>query len=524
MTFVRRAPSRWLAAAILVGLGAMLSWGDGAAAATGVATANSPTSGSGMHLAGWATESQLDAFVAQQRDDYGLSGLSVVVIEQGAVAFERSYGDAKPGGPEVTSATPFVLGSTSKQFTGLAVQQLIAQGSLSLDDTVGMLLPALGGADSTYADVTVSQLLTHTSGISYVTGNEQWDPLATVTSVQGEARIILQSSPISTPGSQYEYSNANYTLLGAIVETLTGQTYQDALHTLVTGPLGLDSTTADFAEAGRSGVAAGHYRWFGAIDSTTPGPAWPMSAPSAYISSSAHDLTRLVQAQLGAPSGIAASTLAADRAPLTRLNEYSQYGSGWFIRPFWEMHDSDENGDDPTLPQLWEHDGDAQRSMSYVSFSPDIGFGVVVLTNSGLGMDRDRWSRFTYSLLHEIVGTTPSPAAVDPLVAAAPVILIVLPVVLLLTLVWLCIVLRRRPRSRLARWTPMVVGVVMAGATISLAFAFVPSRTFTPLFDRGWWTGAPDFSVSVGVSLLFALGIVVALAVTLVSGRRGRRH
>jgi CubicO group peptidase (beta-lactamase class C family) len=489
-------------------------------ASASAALAANPVAGV-AHPAGWVSETGLDRFVRQQRAEFALSGMSVVVIEKGAVAFEHSYGDAAPDGPAVTSSTPFVLGSTSKQFTGLAIQQLVARGALTLDDSVGMLLADLGGANSRFATVTVSQLLTHKSGISYVTGNEEWDPLATVTSVQGEARLILQSAPSSSPGKQYEYSNGNYTLLGAIIENLTGESYPEALQTLVTRPLGLGSTTADLAAARANGLATGHYRWFGAVDSTTPGQGWPMAAPSAYVTSTASDLTTLLRAQLGRPSGIDASVLAADRVPLSRLNKYSQYGSGWFIRPFWELHDADKNWNDPTLPKLWEHDGDAERSMSYLAFAPDIGFGVVVLTNSGMGTDRDRWSRFTYSLLHEIVGTKSSPSPVDPVTAAAPFVLVALPVLLLLTIGWLVLGLVRRPRSRLARAAPLVVGVLLATAVGVIGFVFVPSKTFIPLFDGGWWTSAPDFSISVGASMLLAL---VILAVVVVSVTRVVRH
>lgn len=520
MTSRKSSRARWTGSAILLGIGAGLALG-GPSPAVASPQAMPVVA---ARPASWASEAELDRFVLKQRADYALQGLSIVIIEKGEIAFDHSYGDAAPGGPAVTADTPFVLGSTSKQFTGLAIQQLIARGALTLDDSVGILLADLGGAHSRFATVTVSQLLTHKSGISYVTGNEEWDPLATITSVQGEARLILQSAPSSSPGQQYEYSNGNYTLLGAIIEKLTGQSYPEALRTLVTGPLGLGSTTADLAAARANGLATGQYRWFGAVDSTTPGPGWPMAVPSAYVTSTASDLTRLLQTQLGRQSGIDASVLAADRAPLSRLNKYSQYGSGWFIRPFWEMHDADKTWNDPALPKLWEHDGDAQRSMSYLAFAPDIGFGVVVLTNSGMGIDRDRWSRFTYSLLHEIVGTKASPSAVDPVTAAAPVILLGLPLALLLTIGWLVLVLVRRPRSRLVRAVPLAVGVLLAAATAGLAFVFVPSKTYMPLFDRGWWTGAPDFSISVGVSMFLAVIVIAVVVIAIVRSAGYRRR
>ena len=88
------------------------------------------SSGAQTSSPGWATASEIDRFLQKERADLKLSGLAVVVISQRSIIFERGYGDAAPEGPAVTLNTPFVLGSTSKQLTGLAVQQLIAQGRL----------------------------------------------------------------------------------------------------------------------------------------------------------------------------------------------------------------------------------------------------------------------------------------------------------------------------------------------------------------------------------------------------------
>ena len=89
------------------------------------------------------TPDQLDRFVSAKVDELNLPGLAVVVVAEVKVLVEGTYGEASPGVP-VSLDTPFRLGSTSKQFTGLAVQQLIAQGRLSLDTPVGAALPEVG--------------------------------------------------------------------------------------------------------------------------------------------------------------------------------------------------------------------------------------------------------------------------------------------------------------------------------------------------------------------------------------------
>ncbi|WP_166792569.1 serine hydrolase domain-containing protein [Cryobacterium algoricola] len=473
---------------------------------------------------GWATASEITALLEKERADLKLSGLAVVVLSGGSVLFEGAFGDAAPGGPTVTLNTPFVLGSTSKQLTGLAIQQLIAQGKLSLHDTVGTLLRHLGSESSPFADVTVAELLSHTSGISTGAGTaDVFDPTPAFASLGTETRHLLMTAPSSMAGTSFEYSNGNYTLLGSIIEEITGQTFETALQILVGRPLGLDATTSDLTAAQANGLASGHYTWFGVIDSTTPGPRWPMGAPSAYTSSTAADLTRLLKAELGRPSGIDSAVFGADHAPLAAVDKYSRYASGWYMRSFWELHDDDENFDDPALPLIYEHDGDTTRETSYLAFSPDLGLGVIVLSNTGLGTDTARFSEFTYRLLHTIVGTTAAPHLVDPVIAAAPVIMIVLPLLQLAALILLTVSFVRRRLGRIARVILRVVAALVTVVTVFVAFVAVPERTNQSLFNRVWWAGVPDLAVSTASSLVFAAATIVFGAVALIQAQHRRR-
>ncbi|TFC22376.1 serine hydrolase domain-containing protein [Cryobacterium glucosi] len=473
---------------------------------------------------GWASASEINAFLQKERADLKLSGLAVVVLSEGSVLFEGAFGDATPGGPAVTLNTPFVLGSTSKQLAGLAIQQLIAQGKLSLHDTVGTLLRRLGSESSPFADVTVAELLSHTSGISTAAGTaDVFDPTPAFTSLGTETRHLLTTASSSLAGTRFEYSNGNYTLLGSIIEEVTRQTFEAALQSLVARPLGLNTTTSDLTAAQANGLAPGHYTWFGMIDSTTPGPRWPMGAPSAYTSSTAVDLSRLLEAELGRPSGIDSAVFAADHVPLAAVDKYSRYASGWYVRSFWELHDGDENFDDPALPLIYEHDGDTTRETSYLAFSPDLGFGVVVLSNTGLGTDSGRFSEFTYQLLHTIVGTTAAPHVVDPVVAAAPIIMIALPLLQLAALILLTVSFVRRRLGRLARSMLRVIAALVTVVTLFVAFVVVPERTHQSLFNRVWWAGVPDLAVSTASSLLFATATIAVGVVALIHAQHRRR-
>ena len=501
-------------------VGSLLAAVSGGSAA--IAAGSAPAATSPPH---WAAASEIDAFLRTERAEMQLSGLAVVVLARGSVVFDRAYGDAAPGGPAVTRDTPFLLGSTSKQFTGLAIQQLIAQGRLSSDDTVGVLLRSSGGETSPLAGVTVRQLLSHTSGISTAAGTaDVFDPTPSFTSLADETRHLLRTAPDARPGAAFEYSNANYTLLGAILESVTGRSFEAALQSLVAGPLGLDRTTSDLTLARSNGLAVGHYTWLRAIDSTTPGPQWPMGAPSAYTTSTASDLTRLLRAELGQSSGIDRAVFTADHAPLSTVDTVNRYASGWYVRPFWELHDHDENYTDPTLPKIYEHAGDAARDTSYLAFVPELGLGVAVLSNTGLGTDSGRAGALTYRLLHTIVGTTATPDAADPLVAAAPVIMVALPLAQLAAVILLIVSFARTRRSRFVRRMSRVVAALVTVVTLLVAFLVVPAQTKVPLLDRSWLAGVPDLATSVAISLLLATACLVVAAVGLLRAAGNRRR
>lgn len=457
----------------------------------------------------WAPESALDDFVKTQREAMRLPALVVGVIMEGEIWRVRAIGDAAPGGPLASGDTPFALGSTSKQFLGLAVQQLIADGSLSVDDTVrdviGDLLPADGGA---FADVTVTQLLSHHSGLAYADGLRQWESWQSAPSLDAHVRMLLALPATGTAGAGYEYSNANYTVLGAMIEHVHGTPYADALEQLVLQPLGLASTTAD-ASAKR---ATGFYPWFGLVNIPTPAPISAAAVPSAFVTSTADDLLRLLGAHLGViDTDFPDAALRAAREPIAKEHDWSQVASGWSVRPFWELREIDDDREDVALPRVWEHNGTTPRAMSYLAMQPELGLGVVVLANTGAGLDQARLGVFAHRLLHTLAGTEPPAAQADPLVAAAPALLIAIPLLLIGIIVWLGVVRQHPSSSTRARWAVTIISVVVIGGALTFAFVVVPIQTRGGLLDTWWWVAVPDLAVSTALMLVLSAAAIVML-------------
>jgi CubicO group peptidase (beta-lactamase class C family) len=142
--------------------------------------------------------------------------------------------------------TRFNLASITKMFTAVAVAQLVEQGKLAYTDTVGKVLPDYPNQDVAQK-VTVHHLLSHTSGLigarTLIEKSPQFSPARTI----AEMVKPFVNEPLSfPPGQQFDYSNAGFILLGAIIEKASGQSYYDYVRDHIFKPAGMTNT--DFYE------------------------------------------------------------------------------------------------------------------------------------------------------------------------------------------------------------------------------------------------------------------------------------
>lgn len=130
--------------------------------------------------------------------------------------------------------TVFDLASVSKLFTSLLAVQQIERGALRLEGTVASYVPEFGAAGK--QDVTIRQLLTHTSGF------RAWLPLYSAPTREEKLRLIYDEAPLTPPGTAYLYSDLNLISLQLVLERITGRPLDTLLHEEITGPLGLTRT------------------------------------------------------------------------------------------------------------------------------------------------------------------------------------------------------------------------------------------------------------------------------------------
>lgn len=202
---------------------------------------------------------ELDNYLANLVAENKLSGV-VLVAKDGVTVASKVAGIAnKATNAPIDLNTKFNLGSMNKMFTAVAIAQLVQAGKLSFTDTVGKQLPDYPNKEVA-AKVTIHHLLTHTSGLGMYWNDKfmaQRDKLLTVA-----AHLpLFASDPLAfQPGEKFQYSNAGYMLLGAIIEKVSGQDYYSYVQEHIYKPAGMNDT--GFYEPGKPipNLAVGYTR------------------------------------------------------------------------------------------------------------------------------------------------------------------------------------------------------------------------------------------------------------------------
>ncbi|MDE1155999.1 MAG: serine hydrolase [Acidobacteriaceae bacterium] len=182
-------------------------------------------------------EAKINALAEKTLHDTGVPSASVAIAQNGKLVYAHAFGLANvaPARP-ATAQMAYPIGSISKQFTAQAALLLAQDGKLSIDDPVAKYFPNLTRAK----DVTLRNLMTMTSGYQDFAPQDYiipaWlKPTTPLAIVQEWATKPLDFEP----GSEWQYSNTNYVLLGLILEKVSGEPLSKLVHERVLAPLGI---------------------------------------------------------------------------------------------------------------------------------------------------------------------------------------------------------------------------------------------------------------------------------------------
>ena len=296
--------------------------------------------------------SSADKQIAEDIEKYHIPAMAVAVVDKDSVLFENTYGSCE------NADLPFIIGSMSKSFTAIAIMQLYEQGKIELESPIDEYIDTSKWFEENtdHSRITVKDLLNHTSGI-------------TTYQTFGSLKSTEQYG-------SYEYANANYGLLGLIIEAVSGMSYEQYIEQNIFEPIGMSHSAASLEKSKDNGLIDGYRNYFGIPVAGEPDypeeihdGTWT-NIPAGYLSSSASDMEKYLQMYLRGGENIVSSE-SVDRMFYENVSEGngSYYGMGWNYVT--EMY---------SQPILM-HAGLVENYTSNMFIIPEKGIAVVVLVN-----------------------------------------------------------------------------------------------------------------------------------------------
>jgi CubicO group peptidase (beta-lactamase class C family) len=256
-----------------------------------------PSPGLQAELASNPDLSAIRAYIEQEVQRQRLPGLAVAITHGEQTIFLEGFGHSRKGEP-ITPYTPFFIGSLTKSFTALAILQLIEAGLVDLDAPVQHYLPWFRVADEQAgSQITVHHLLNQTSGMSYRGYRSTEMPVEA--SMEENGRGLASARLTASPGTRFQYFNANYVLLGLVIEAVSVQPYDEYLAEHIFEPLGMEATNTDLQRAQAAGLAQGYNPFLG-IPVARQQRFLGYDLPAGFILSNAADLAHYLSAYLNA--------------------------------------------------------------------------------------------------------------------------------------------------------------------------------------------------------------------------------
>ncbi len=333
--------------------------------------------------------------------EQGIPGLAVALVDADQPLWVEGFGHLDgPDSAQVTSDTIFSIQSMSKLFTATAVMQAVAAGQLDLDQPITTYLPefTVNSAFEEYPErkITLRMLLSHTAGFTFeapVGNTNELDP----GDFDAHVRSISDTWLRFPVGTGFAYSNLGIDLAGYVLERVEGNTFPSVVRDWLFVPLGMNGSTFDRAE-----IRSADDRAVGHRD---PWPELPLDVPmtaAGGMYSSAADLARFLRFQLndGSLDGRVVLDPQAMEEMRTVPTPHANAPAGLALgvdRHRWNRW--------PQAPDLFDHGGGGYGFLSDLWWSPPLGIGIAVLTNSE---DHQLQADLALSILVDLV-TEPGP-------------------------------------------------------------------------------------------------------------------
>jgi len=327
-----------------------------------------------------AVPENFEQWVNEGLEEWDIPGITVGLVKDGEAIFTQGFGIKKlSSGEPIDEHTQFGIASVSKHMTATALGILVDRGQINWDDRVIDHVPwfQLSDAHAT-ATVTIQDLLTHQVGVGRMLGNR----LQFMTKRGTEELLYrMRYHDFEQPfRSQYVYSNAMYTLAGHIITEVTGQEFGEFLEEELFRPLGMDRTVASVTRLDEENAAWPHQEIKGEVVEI-PRRNWDNAAPAGGVNSTAADMTRWMNFQLGTAGTlgetelVSTQTMQSIQTPKVAQGIGSvsapqrSYGYGFAITEY-------------SGYRVLSHGGATDGFNTVFMLLPELELGVIVITNT----------------------------------------------------------------------------------------------------------------------------------------------
>jgi len=343
--------------------------------------------------------------LAEEQSQQRLPSVTAGLVRDGELVWSGAVGtvDGRAAGPAATTGTQYRIGSITKTFVGVETVRLRDEGRLELNDAISLHLPET--ADSAFGQVTVAQLLSHTSGLPAETSGPWWERTP-----GGDWAALLATRPQLRfrPGERFHYSNVGYAALGELVGRLRRVPWDEAVRDNLLEPLGMARTTTRPERLAAAGWGV-HPR--ADLLHVEPEHDAGAMAPAGQLWSTVADLQRWAAFLAGRTEGLLGPQSLAEMCLPIAVNDTpgapwtAAHGLGFQV---WNAEGTRFAG----------HGGSMPGFLAGLRVNRDTGDGCVVLANATSGMS-PTLSGDLLALLAEREPVLPEPWTADATQATA---------------------------------------------------------------------------------------------------------
>ena len=293
-------------------------------------------------------QKELDAVLSEIMTRWDIPGLAVGIVEGDEIVYAGTFGvQSVETRTPVTLDSIFCVASVSKCFVATAVVQMAERGKIDLDAPLTQYLPYFRMDDERYRQITIRQMLSHTSGMPDMDEHEydemvrhpEWDEGA----AERYVRALSTQKMIASPGERFSYSNIAYNVLGDLLAKLSGMSFESAMHECILFPSGMANSTFLLADVPPGLLAVPHLH----SPEVRVNPIYPYhraDAPASFLHATVVDMCHWAMTSLSRGGYLGNRILPRAAYDLmwtpvadwgsTRPSIYEDMGLGWTLGHF----------------------------------------------------------------------------------------------------------------------------------------------------------------------------------------------